>query len=70
MSETKNVVYAVVSYDTLNWDPCIQMVFRNKVDALKLIRTNGYNELREGMYYDSSDEYESQACCVEEWEVN
>lgn len=70
MSENKNVVYAVVSYDTLNWDPCIQMVFRNKIDALKFIRSMGYKKLREGMYFDSSDVYESQACCVEAWEVN
>ncbi|WP_010049845.1 hypothetical protein [Carnobacterium maltaromaticum] len=70
MSETKNVVYAVTGYDSIEWDPCVQKVFMNKIDALKFIRSNGFKKLREGMYYDSSDEFESYAYCVEEWEVN
>lgn len=70
MSETKYVVYAVTSYDSIEWDPCVQKVFRNKTDALKFIRSNGYKKLREGMYYDSSDEFDYYAYRVEEWEVN
>lgn len=67
---TKNVVYVVVGYDTLNWDPCVQKLFRNKIDALKFIRSMGYKKLREGMYFDSYAEIDYYVYCVQELEVN
>ena len=70
MSETKNVVYAVVGYDTLEGGRCVHKLFRNKIDALRFIRSFGYKKVREGMYYDSSDDFDYYAFCVEEWEVN
>ena len=69
MSETKNIVYAVMCHNAIEWNSWVQEVFRNKIDALKFIRSNGYKKLRRGMYYDSSDEFDYYAYSIEEWEV-
>ena len=70
MSETKNVVYVVVIYDLIEWHSSVKKVFKNKIDALRFIRSNGFKQLRGGMYHNSSDEFDYDAYCVEEWEVN
>ena len=68
---TKNVVYAAIRVDTIEYGSFTEKLFNNRTDALKYIRSLGYTKIRDKMHYHTSfDEMGWDAYIVKEWEVN